>query len=559
MKPLDRFVDIAYEGAITDTLRVCSRWAPKRLTVQGVPFSVDAYPYVRGILDSRARFNWVRKGAQVGLSTAAMAIAFFEVDFHEKDLIYYFPTKAMAEEFSKGRIADIVNESTYLKRIVSENSVTQKKIGNRTMYIKGANSEVQRKGTSAARLFIDELDEWPRLHIEQVKARLHGQRRKDTICWGFSTPKLPDQGIDYYYRRSTKEVFKFNCPHCREAIHLDPVDNLFIVEDCVEDSYIFCHLCGGILPYEEESDTPKPWLTGGWWEATNPDVDPALSRSFYVPQIYSPSRSPEDLAVSYLDAQHDPDARREYYNSVCGLPYVEDAHQVRDEHIDAAMRSYRLTDTDTRPTRATEGIFTLGIDQGGDLHHWVAVKWLFDMSRVGDPNDRAIGRVVGMGRIPQGDWDAVHGLMRAYQVRMAVIDYYPEPTNARIFARKFPGVVYLCQYVTGTSGREVRIQEDDYGASIVKVDRTSWLTKSLGRVMSGDMELPADIPYEFREHIKAPVRTLSRVKGQYVASYDEGDREDHYAHALNYSEIALKVLDPGLHSGSIIKSVRNNP
>jgi len=115
----------------------------------------------------------------------------------------------------------------------------------------------------------------------------------------------------------------------------------------------------------------------------------------------------------------------------------------------------------------------------------------------------------------------------------------------------------LCQYITGTSGREVRLTEDDYGASLVRCDDTSWMTQALGRLMGGDLELPLDLPLAFRRQVKVPVRSIQFTNGRYKAIYsDSGDKQDHYAHALVYAEIALKILDPSLHASSIITKTR---
>ena len=115
---------------------------------------------------------------------------------------------------------------------------------------------------------------------------------------------------------------------------------------------------------------------------------------------------------------------------------------------------------------------------------------MFDPKKIGDPNDRAVGRLVGCGRILQDDGAGIHALMRSYQVWRCVIDYFPEPTNARQFARSFKDAVYLCQYVKGVAGREVRLTEDDYGAHLARVDKVSWLSKSLGGLWSGALSYP---------------------------------------------------------------------
>lgn len=543
------------ETLINQTYDVCSRWAVKRRVMQdGEAYSLADYPYVEGILNSRAKKNWVMKGAQTGLTEAGITIGLYEIDYHQRDVIHYFPTGKMAERFSKTRFTTAIKLSPYLKRAVVNDSLEIKQIGNATLHVLGANSMANLKGTSSGRLILDELDEWTEKQIYLAEERASGQKNDDKIIWGLSTPKYPNTGIHKQYLQSTQEHFFFDCPHCQEEIELVWEDSFVLcgenVDDpAVHDSYLKCSKCQAKLDHA----TKKQWLSTGRWKATNPDSDPTLSRGFHVSQLYSPTVSPGELAVAYLRGSGDEDARREFHNSKLGLPYIEEAYQVNDQQIDAAIRKYSMVTA--RPTKATDGFFTLGIDQGGALHHWVAVSWKFDATRYGDPNDRAIGKVVGCGRVPQDDWASIHGLMRGYQVRMCVIDYFPEPTAARIFARKFNGFVYLAQYVKGTAAREVRPTEDEYGANIVRCDRVSWLSKSLGRVMSGDMEFPLDLPLEFRQHIKAPVRSLKNVDGTYVAEYVETG-PDHYAHAMTYAEIALKIADPALSSGDTLTKIR---
>jgi hypothetical protein len=524
-------------------------------------YSLDDYPYVEEILNSRAQKNWVMKAAQIGLSEAAITIALFEVDYHQRDVLYYFPTKVMADEFSRTRFNNAIDLSDHLKRVVTTKTDALKQIGNANLYIKGVNSEASLRGTSAGRLFFDELDAWTERQQYMAEERASGQKGGDKIVWGFSTPRYPNCGVHKQYQESTQEHYFFDCPYCGERIELLWERSVVIHGESVDDpdvkrSYLKCYECEKELPHETKREWLKAKTRGGTgeWIATNPDADPSIARGFWINQLYSPTIEPWEIVVAYLRGFGDEAARREFHNSKLGLPFIEDAHQVQDAQIDAAIKKYALAAI-TLPYAEKDGIVTLGIDQGGPIHHWAAVKWMFDPLKVGDPNDRAHGVLVGCGRILQDDWAGIHALMRTYRVWRCVIDYFPEPTNARQFARRFKDAVYLCQYVRGAAAREVRLTEDDYGAHLARVDKVSWLSKSLGRVMIGEIDLPLDLPFEFRKHLKAPVRSLKEVDGQYVAEFVETG-PDHYAHALNYAEIALKILDPALNSSSILTTTR---
>ena len=62
-------LEAAANGVHNQSLGLCSRWATERQIMQdGRPYSLDDYPYIIGILNSRAKKNWVMKGTQVGAS-----------------------------------------------------------------------------------------------------------------------------------------------------------------------------------------------------------------------------------------------------------------------------------------------------------------------------------------------------------------------------------------------------------------------------------------------------------------------------------------------------------
>jgi phage terminase large subunit GpA-like protein len=200
---------------------ICSRWAVARRTMQdGSQYSLEHYPYVEGILNSRAKKNWIMKAAQVGLTEAGITIAMFEADFHGRDVIYYFPTKRMGERFSKTRFSPAIQLSDYLKQRCTNNSVEIKQFGTSTIHILGANSMADLKGTSSGRLLFDELDEWTEQQIYLAEERASGQKNDDTIIWGFSTPKFPNLGVHKQFLSSTQEHFFFDCPHCHDRIEL---------------------------------------------------------------------------------------------------------------------------------------------------------------------------------------------------------------------------------------------------------------------------------------------------------------------------------------------------
>jgi hypothetical protein len=156
------------------------------------------------------------------------------------------------------------------------------------------------------------------------------------------------------------------------------------------------------------------------------------------------------------------------------------------------------------------------------------------------------------GTVSEDDWHLMDQMMREWQVLACVIDADPQINEARRFARRFPGYVWLCRYRRGVTGKETSEQDTDSGAPILTVDRTSWMSSALGRFKTNPtrIELPADISHEFREHIKSPVRTYVKPESKDKKSQKESESPkavfvetgpDHYSHGLCYSECALPL------------------
>jgi len=129
-------------------------------------------------------------------------------------------------------------------------------------------------------------------------------------------------------------------------------------------------------------------------------------------------------------------------------------------------------------------------------------------------------------------------LMRQYKVSSCVIDSQPEARLALEFANRFYGLVHLCIYGQGVSGKNIHLHAENEHK--VTVDRTSWLDASLSRFKTDRIHLPQDIGHEYRSQIKAPVRIYKKDRdGNPVGLYVNGNKDDHFAHARNYNEIAL--------------------
>jgi hypothetical protein len=542
---LTEFGDVLHQGLVSRTLSSCSRWVTHR-RVMGEPFAgpygFKYHPWCREVHDSRASFNSIMKAAQMGLTEVAINVAFFTVDMLKRDVLYVLPTALNASDFSKSRFNTALLHSPYLSNLFTDtNTVGLKQAGGVNLYIRGSRGDSNLKSIPVSVLVLDECDEMDQKQIWLALERLSGQLHK--FVFSLSTPKIPNKGIHKLYLQGTQEHFYFKCPRCGRTTEMIFPDCLEICGESITDpdvrrSHLKCKECKGRIEHEEKPDFLKP----GFWEPTVKVDDD--HRSFYINQMYSYTVKPHDLAMAYFRGVGDEAAMVEFFNSKQGLPYIPDGGQVTEGEIDNAVRNYFKADQ--RPDIGTNRCIVMGVDQG-KMNNVVVVEYLLAGGGM-DINAAAHAKVLWEGTLPGDDFETLDPLMREWQVRACVIDADPQINDARRFARRFPGYVYLCRYRRGVTGKELQVTEEDSGSPIVTVDRTNWLDAAMGRFHSDRIHIPGDTSLEFKDHLHALVRTYEKDdQGNSKAVY-LNTGPDHFAHALNYAEIALP-LAAGIGSG----------
>jgi hypothetical protein len=492
------------------------------------------------------------KGAQVGVTEAAINRALYTIDGPKRDVLYVLPTAMGASDFSKSRFGGALDNSPYLKSIFTDtNAVNIKRARANTLYIRGSRGRGNLKSVPVSELVLDELDEMDQQQLWLALERLSGQVHKHV--WGISTPTVPEYGIHKLYNGSTQEHFFFRCPCCGRRTELIWPDCIEIVGEHTTDarcneSFIKCKECKGKLAQEEKPN----FLSDGEWVSTAPNSNPDV-RGFNINQLYSFTVSPAELVVAYFRGFGDELAAKEFHNSKLGQPFIGDGAKVTDDMIARSIRDYTMESP--RPRRGGERLITVGCDQGKTCYI-VVCEWI-QVARPGKDLSAAYKcRVLWVGKASDAEvWKRLGEQYGEWQVLYGVIDADPEINAARAFCRKFDGYAAITRYRTGVAAREINETEKESGAPMLTVDRTDWLTASLGRFKTDPtrIELPRDIPDEFKEHIKNLVSTYERVKD------NKKDKEtqpvkvfvntgpDHFAHALTYAEIALQFAP---HTGS---------
>jgi len=521
-------------GLKRKSITLPSEWA-ELYRVMGKPYpgpwTFDRHPWLRGMHDSTAEFNVGQKAAQMGFTETVLNITFFYIDVHGVDCLYVLPAKTPdASDFSAARFDPAIDLSEHLQSIFSDvKNVGHKRAGNTNLYIRGSKSRSGLKSVPVGVLILDEKDEMKQANIPLARERQSGYDM--AITWEISTPTVDDLGINETFKISSQDEFFFKCPGCSKHINLEFPRNMEICGEHHEDpavarSYLKCHLCGKKLPHDEKIEFLS---TGDWVEkyAQQP------YRGFGIGQMYSSSfkTSPDKFVKAYFLSLTNPADEQEFWNSKLGKPHIVEGARVTDKEIKECLGEHVTMEA------YDGGVVTMGVDVGNWLHYEID-SWRIPDHAGTNINTYARCQLIKAGKCR--DFEELDLLMEAYNVRHAVIDMQPERRKATEFAQRWWGRVNLCCYGRGIAGKQIHISEEELQ---VTVDRTSWLDLSLGRFRTRSISLPRDIPNEFKDHIKAPVRIYEKDSdGNLIGRYVKGENaNDHHAHARTYAEIALPL------------------
>lgn len=536
-----KFYDAMAEKIISGLRRravtSASKWATTFRVMGGStphpgPWSFKHHPWLLGMHDSTHERNVGQKAAQVGYTETVLNLTFYNIDVKQLDCLYVLPAKTPdASDFSSGRFNQALELSPHLTNLFSDvQNVGHKRAGAANMYIRGSKSRSALKAVPISFIVLDEVDEMDQDNIELALQRVAGQ--SEFQSWMISTPTRPGTGINKYFMDSTQDHFMFKCPMCSKFTELIFPDCLKLVgedqrDPKIEESCIICKECKGTLRHEDKSD----FLAEGVWEST---FSNRSMRGFYVNQLYSMANAvrPPEIAKKVFQAQHDPAAETELFNSMMGMPHVVKGAQITDEDLKGCIGG-----SSNKTVKPKNGFITMGIDVG-KYFHYVIGQWHLGQNIGSDLHENASLRLLEVGKVT--DVHELFNLMATYGVHSAVIDRHPEPRTALVFANRFYGHVRMCMFGQGISQRDIK--KSDQEQHSVLVDRTSWIDEIFSRVRRGNEALiiPYDAPVEYHDHMKVLVRLYKKDKdGNPYAYYDNGGFDDHYAFAMVYNSIAL--------------------
>lgn len=525
-------------------------WAQRYRRIDGQPFSLARFEPLRAIYQDAHPHICIIKPAQRGVSELAVNYASFALDrgaavwtHGEKDGLnvgYIFPTREALGDFSKERITGLVQESPHLAQLFSGdddfNAITFKQVGRSYLYLRGGWSESSLLSFAADLLILDEFDRMDSKTVALAQRRMNASivRRELDI----STPTIPGQGIHAQYLRSDRHVYEQRHT-CGEWVSFDffrdvQVDGQPYTEwrqwsaERIGTATVAlaCPVCGETLSTAER-------CAPGRWRAEAPEV--TAIRGYWVPWWPFPVCDLTRLAITAIS--QDPSQIEELYRSDLGLPYEVGGSRITREQLAALSHELPnglLPDLSWHST-------TMGVDVGSRFHYRVS-----SAGSDGHRYVRAMGSVIS--------WDELDTLMGRYNVRLCVIDAFPEQHAARAFVDRHTGRAVTATYPTANALKGVMLAPDAVKAVAdgrVQINRTMAMDAVYAAVATARERWPAAIHNdpEVIEHMTAPVRVETQdAHGQPRADWVH-TRPDHMFHSSVYDTVARALLPSTISAG----------
>lgn len=470
--------------------------------LDGKPFTFERHEYLIEPYKDDHPDQTEMKATQLGLTSKAMLKAVYGARYGSyRGIMYLFPSKSDVTDFSKGRISPLIedNPDSIGKWIQNTDSANIKKIWKAFLYFRGMKSRVGLKSVPVDFIIFDELDEASPNAVDMAMERMAHSEIKRVLK--LSNPTLPDYGIDRAFQETDQRYWLLKCK-CGEYT-------------CLEDTFPDCLLETKnkvIRACQKCKAELNPSI--GQWVAKHPSITDKRGRHYS--QLFSHFVDPAEILHQFRTTNNLTD----FYNLKIGNAYVEATNRLSVQEVLALCGSEGIASQDKGPC-------FMGVDQGKDLHVVIGKRHL-----------QKAGNIIHLGVYK--DWEELDRLMKAFSVSRCVVDALPETRNARAFAGRHPGKVFLNYYNIHQKGAYAWNEQ----ALTVSCNRTESLDASHNEIQNTEIVLPreCEIVREFAQHLHNTAKRLEEDE-------ETGSKRyiyvrlglDHFRHAFNYETMAREA------------------
>lgn len=452
------FLDVAIEISASqrvikkdETFRQwCERLSKDGLKVDGKPFQLDDRPAMAWIYDqvpSNAddAFRLVlvlMKCAQVGFTVMEMlATIYLGLKFGPATVGMFLPDTNLADIKSSKRFIPVVRTIPEVHKLMTmesadgsgkktgEGNVRVRQIGDAMFVFSWTSGRATTESIPMDILSYDEVQEMTLEQMEKTQERLSASDIRFTLMG--STANFPDADIHHWYKRGSQHRFHTECKECGVKKALDDY-----FPDCIRinpetDRYHY------VCPNGHHIDDTQH----GEWIADNPDADapidfmvpkkerPLRIRSIHFPQFLSPTISAEEIIFAYNNSTD----MKNFFNRKLGKPYLDPSQvPVTLEHMANCVKAGLAA---MIKWKARANNCYMGIDQMGNFNVHVIKERL--------PDGRQA--VVHLEETYSSDpFMRSSELMDLYGVAVCVVEINPNYNDAKKFANRHPGRVFIC-------------------------------------------------------------------------------------------------------------------
>lgn len=350
----------------------------------------DRAPYQREIMDAFTQPGvWqivIKASAQVGKTELELNMMGRAIDVDPGPMLFIQPTDLFAEDFSKRRVAPMINACRILKKKVYEaksrdsgNTITMKTFPGGSVAFTGANSPTELAGRPVRYVFMDEIDRFPASAGTEGDPLELAERRTETFRHNrkivkTSTPTIKGASkIDKAYKLGTQEEWHTECPHCKTYSYIRFENIRFDKEEyCDDNGERNFHVrnvrwvCPACNHETKEFDTKR---CPAKWVQKNPQAIENGIRSFQLNAFMSPWSDWKDICRSFLKAKDDPELLKVFVNTILGETW-----ETRDRS-DAPERMMERREHYNAEVPTGVLVLTMGVDTQDNRLEYEIVGW----------------------------------------------------------------------------------------------------------------------------------------------------------------------------------------
>lgn len=375
-----------------------SEWADENRVLLSASSSMpgkwrtDRVPYQRDIMDA---FNQtgveeivIMASSQTGKSEIELNMIGSIIDNDPGPILYVQPTDKTAEDYSKRRIAPMINACRSLKEKVykakgrdAENTIGMKMFPGGSLSIIGANSPSGLASKPIRYLFFDEVDRFPASAGTEGDPIIMAERRTETytVTRNKKIVKVSSPGnkgeskIETAYLRGTQEEWRVQCPHCQQYSFIRLKDISFEHEKTkdktgmthykVHDVMWKCPYCHGLTDEQMTKRQPAKWV------AQNPDALSDGVRSFHLNVFVSPFSSWNMVIKKFLQVKSNPEELKVFTNTM-----LAETWEIRDKGTEPE-RLFKRREHYNGEVPTGVLVLTCGIDTQDNRLEYEVVGW----------------------------------------------------------------------------------------------------------------------------------------------------------------------------------------